>query len=149
MGRLMLRIVPITYRDAAAYVNEHHRHHSAAQGCKFNISVYEDDRMCGVAMAGRPVSRRLDDGYTCEITRVCTDGTANACSKLYGQCCKVAKAMGYKRVITYTLESEQGASLRASNFICDGKAGGTHWTGIRNRGQAIPSEMKVRWHRDL
>ena len=64
---------------------------------------------------------------------------------LYGASCRVAKAMGYKRIITYILESENGASLKASNFVCEGVAGGTHWTGKRNRGQSIPKEMKTRW----
>lgn len=100
-------------------------------------------------MCGRPVSRYLDDGLTCEINRVCTDGTHNACSMLYGACCRVAKAMGYKKIITYTLMSENGASLRASNFTDTGEAGGTHWTGERNRGQEIPCEMKRRWERIL
>lgn len=100
--------------------------------------------MIGCAICGRPVSRHLDDGLTCEINRLCTDGTYNACSMLYGACCRVAKAMGYKLIITYILESENGASLKASNFNCDGVAGGTHWTGARNRGQNIPEEMKIR-----
>ena len=105
--------------------------------------------MVGCAVSGRPVSRYLDDGMTCEINRLCTDGTRNACSILYGASCRVAKAMGYKRVITYILESENGASLKASNFACEGIAGKTHWTGARNRGQAIPNEMKTRWCRLL
>lgn len=101
--------------------------------------------MVGVAVCGRPVSRYLDDGLTCEINRLCTDGTRNACSMLYGACCRVAKAMGYNRIITYTLQSENGASLKASNFTCEGLAGGMHWTGARDRGQSIPKEMKTRW----
>ena len=68
---------------------------------------------------------------------------------LYGASCKVAKAMGYKKVITYILESENGASLKASNFICEGKAGGIHWTGSRNKNQDIPPEMKIRWAKYL
>lgn len=68
---------------------------------------------------------------------------------LYGACCRVAKEMGYKKVITYILESENGASLKASNFICEGLAGGTHWTGKRDRGQDIPREKKTRWVRIL
>ena len=95
------------------------------------------------------MSRYLDDGKTLEINRVCTDGTKNACSMLYGACVRIAKNMGYERVITYTLRSEDGASVKASNFICDGEAGGTHWTGKRNRQQNIPHEMKNRWHIDL
>ena len=68
---------------------------------------------------------------------------------LYGASCRVAKAMGYQKIITYILESEDGASLKASNFICEGRAGGTHWTGARNKGQAIPKEMKQRWCKAL
>lgn len=144
-----MKIKPIPYRQAADYINKNHRHHNAPQGMKWAIGVFNGNDICGVATAGRPVSRKLDDGMTCEITRVCTDGTRNACSFLYGACCRVAKAMGYKRVITYTLESENGASVKAANFKYDGEAGGTHWTGVRDRGQYIPNEMKKRWVRDL
>ena len=145
-----MRIAPITFKSASAYINQHHRHHKATIGCKFCISaVDEAGHLHGVAVCGRPVSRHLDDGLTLEINRVCTDGARNACSMLYGACCRIAKAMGYKKVITYILESENGASLKASNFICEGEAGGTHWTGSRNRGQDIPAEMKTRWGRTL
>lgn len=105
--------------------------------------------MVGCAVCGRPVSRYLDDGRTMEINRLCTDGTRNACSMLYGASCRVAKAMGYKKVITYILETEDGASLKASNFICEGGAGGTHWTGERDKGQDLPKLYKTRWVRDL
>lgn len=145
-----MRIAPITFHKASEYINQNHRHHNATIGCKFCISVIDDDgQLHGVAVCGRPVSRRLDEGFTLEINRVCTDGTRNACSMLYGACCRIAKAMGYKKVITYTLQSEDGASLKASNFICEGQAGGTHWTGSRDRGQSIPFEMKKRWSRCL
>lgn len=145
-----MRIAPITFKEASAYINQHHRHHKATIGCKFCISVVGDDgQLHGVAVCGRPVSRHLDDGVTLEINRVCTDGARNACSMLYSACCRIAKAMGYKKVITYILESENGASLKASNFVCEGGAGGTHWTGSRNRGQDIPAEMKTRWGRML
>ena len=80
---------------------------------------------------------------------MCTDGTYNACSMLYGACCRVAKEMGYKKIITYILESENGASLKASNFTCEGKAGGVKWNGIRDTGQSYPHEMKTRWSRRL
>ncbi len=98
-----------------------------------------------MAVCGRPVSRRFDNGKICEINRLCTDGTYNACSMLYGACARIAKNMGYEKIITYILESESGASLKASNFICEGIAGGTHWTGSRDKGQVIPKEMKQRW----
>lgn len=144
-----MEIRPVTLKQASEFVNKYHRHHKATVGHKFSIGVYDNENLIGVAVCGRPVSRILDDGTTCEINRVCTDGTYNACSMLYGACCRVAKEMGYKRIITYILESENGASLKASNFICDGKAGGTHWTSKRNRNQDIPAELKTRWYRIL
>lgn len=144
-----MEIRPITFKQACFFVNLHHRHHKPTVGCKFCIGVFKDDTMVGVAICGRPVSRYLDDGLTCEINRLCTDGTYNACSMLYGACCRVAKAMGYKKCITYILESENGASLKASNFTCEGTAGGVKWTGVRNKGQNIPHEPKTRWVREL
>lgn len=144
-----MEIRPITLREANDFVVRYHRHHKGTVGHKFSIGVSEGKKLVGVAICGRPVSRYLDNGETLEINRLCTDGTKNACSMLYGACCRVAKAMGYKLIITYILQSENGASLKASNFTCDGIAGGTHWTGARNRGQAIPSEMKTRWSRIL
>ena len=145
----LMEIRPLTLREASEFVNQYHRHHKATVGCKFAIGCYVEDHMVGVAVCGRPVSRHLDDGLTCEINRVCTDGTRNACSMLYGACCRIAKEMGYKKVITYILQSENGASLKASNFQCEGIAGGVKWTGVRDKGQNIPHEMKTRWVKDL
>ena len=145
-----LHVAPITLKDANTYVDMFHRHHKATVGCKFAICVRdENDCLHGVAICGRPVSRYFDDGYTLEINRVCTDMTRNACSMLYGACCRIAANMGYHDVVTYTLQSENGASLKASNFVCEGEAGGKHWTGTRNKGQKIPHEMKVRWRKKL
>lgn len=140
-----MEIRPITLKCASAFVKQHHRHHPPSVGCKFAIGLFEDERMVGCAICGRPVSRHLDDGLTCEINRLCTDGTKNACSMLYGAASRVAKHMGYKKIITYILQSENGTSLKASNFVCEGTAGGTHWTGSRDRNQAIPRELKTRW----
>lgn len=122
-----LRIVPITLKAANAYVAQHHRHNQPTNGHKWSLACYDGDRLCGVAIAGQPIARKLDDGLTIEIRRVCTDGTRNACSILYGACARVAKDMGYKRVITYTLISEGGASLRAAGFTNCGEAGGVSW----------------------
>lgn len=144
-----MEIRPITFRTASDFVNSYHRHHKATVGCKFSLGLFDGEKLVGVAICGRPVSRHLDDGLTCEVNRLCTDGTQNACSMLYGASCRVAKEMGYKKVITYILQSENGASLKASNFVCEGEAGGTHWTGSRDRGQEIPAEMKTRWVREL
>jgi len=142
----MLEIKPIHLRPAREYVKEHHRHNIPPVGGKFAISCYENGRLCGVAICGRPTARRLDNGETLEIYRNCTDGTRNACSKLYAACIRTARGMGYKKVITYTLESEGGASLRAANFFFAGQAGGVAWTGTRKRDYYIsPEEMKNRW----
>lgn len=91
----MLEIKPIDYNTAACYVDEHHRHHKRPIGHKFSIAVYDDDRLCGVAMVGSPVSRYFDDNLTLEVNRVCTDGTRNACSMLYGAAWRAARALGY------------------------------------------------------
>ena len=143
---MSLEIVPIGLKGARAYVAHYHRHNIAPVGGKFAIAVMGDDDLHGVAICGRPVSRHLDDGRTLEIYRNCTDGTRNACSKLYGACLRIARNMGYHRVITYTLESENGASLKASNFTCEGEAGGKAWTGRRERDYYVsPPEKKKRW----
>lgn len=142
----MLIIKPIHLKSAKEYVKQHHRHNIPPVGGKFAISCFDGETLCGVAICGRPTARRLDNGETLEIYRNCTDGTMNACSKLYGACLRIAKAMGYKKVITYTLKSENGASLKASNFLYSGEAGGVAWTGKRKRNYYIsPEEMKNRW----
>lgn len=110
-------MVPISWRTASAFCDEHHRHHKGPRGCKWAIGLADDDgTLRGVALCGRPVARHLDDGLTIEVNRTATDGTANANSALYGACWRIATAMGYERIITYTQEGETGASLKASNF---------------------------------
>lgn len=142
----VLHIEPIDYKTAAEYVDEHHRHHSRPVGHKYSISCWDDDRLCGVAMVGRPVSRYLDDGHTLEVNRLCTDGTKNACSMLYASAWRAARALGYKRIITYTLASEPGTSLRAAGWKCEGISGGKRWTGKRSgRVPDWPEESKMRW----
>lgn len=113
----MLRLRPISLRDANEYVRKYHRHHKPVAGHKFSIGCEADGELVGVIIVGRPVSRYLDDGFTLEVTRLCTNGAKNACSFLYGAAARAAAAMGYKRIITYTLESENGASLRASGWM--------------------------------
>ena len=111
----MLRLRPISLRDANEYVRQHHRHHKPVAGPKFSIGCEADGELVGVIIAGRPVSRYLDDGFTLEVTRLCTNGAKNACSFLYGAAARAAAAMGYKRIITYTLESENGAGRDAGH----------------------------------
>lgn len=142
----MLFIRPVTLKEANCFVKEYHRHNLPTVGCKFAISCYNNEKVCGVAICGRPTARKADNGRTLEIYRNCTDGTKNACSKLYGACVRIAKEMGYAKVITYILESENGASVRASNFVCEGKAGLKGQTGTRQkRYEVAPAEFKTRY----
>jgi hypothetical protein len=122
-----LQIVPTTIEEANAFVTVHHRHHKPVPGCKFALAVAEGDTVRGVALVGRPVARMLDDGWTLEVNRVCTDGARNACSMLYGAAWRVSKALGYRRLLTYTLPEEGGASLRAAGWTLLGLRGGGNW----------------------
>lgn len=113
---MSLEIVPVAFADACAFVQMWHRHHNAPQGCKFCIGVAEGEVLCGVAIVGRPVARLLQDGMTLEVTRTATDGTANANSMLYGAAWRAAKALGYRRLVTYTQAGEAGGSLRGAGW---------------------------------
>lgn len=124
----MLTLCPISLEMANTFIRKHHRHHGAVVGCKFVIAVSDGKRVVGVAIVGRPISRYLDDGWTLEVTRCCTDGTRNACSKLYSACWKATQSIGYKRLITYILSSEHGTSLLASGWTPVGKRGGGSWS---------------------
>lgn len=110
-------IVPVTFRQACAFVTQLHRHHAAPRGHKFSIGLECAGTLVGVAMVGRPVARALDDGRTAEVNRTCTDGTKNANSMLYGAAWRAARGMGYRRLVTYTQEGESGASLRAAGWV--------------------------------
>lgn len=142
----MLDIVPITLKEANAFVEQHHRHHKPTPGHKFSVAASDGERIVGVAIVGRPVSRYLDDGWTLEVNRCCTDGTKNACSILYAAAWRASRAMGYKKLITYVLESEKGTSLKAAGWKCIGKCGGLRWTGKRRpEVDLYPAQMKIRW----
>jgi hypothetical protein len=123
---MTLRIVPITFRQACAYIAAHHRHHKPPRGAKVVVGVRDGSGLVGVATVGRPNARAFDRSplfgdigveLTAEVTRTCTAGAENANSKLYGACRQLAKAMGYDRVITYTEKGESGASLKAAGFV--------------------------------
>ena len=91
----MLDICPVSLKEANAFVAEHHRHHKPVVGHKFSIACTDGEKIVGVAIVGRPVARYLDDGWTLEVNRCCTDGTRNACSMLYAAAWRAARAMGY------------------------------------------------------
>ena len=139
-----LEIVPITLSEANEFVRNHHRHHKPVIGHKFSIAVSDGKSIRGVAIVGRPVSRHLDDGITLEVNRCCTDGIKNGCSKLYSSAWRATRSLGYKKLITYILKSENGASLYASNWRLVGEAGGGSWdTKSRPRVDTHPLQKKL------
>ncbi len=143
---MSLSVVPTTLRGANAFVAELHRHHKPARGCICVLAAHNGERLVGVAIVGRPTARRLQDGATAEVTRLCTDGTRNACSLLYGAAWRAARALGYRRLVTFTLPAEGGGSLRATGWRCVGEAGGGSWSRKgRPRVDAHPLERKLRW----
>ncbi|MEY8500559.1 XF1762 family protein [Enterococcus avium] len=146
--RLIAKFMP--QREAKEYIKENHRHHKPPQGDIFRVAALENEKIVGVVMVGRPVSRMLDDGFTCEVTRLCTDGTTNACSFLYSRAARIAKEMGFKKIITYILETEPGTSLKASGWTNEGEAGGGSWDKpSRKRTDKAPTCKKQRWSKLL
>ena len=143
---MSLTLQPITQREAMEYIRRHHRHHKPPRGWLFGIAVNDGEKVVGVCTVGRPVARMLQDGFTAEVTRCCTDGSKNACSMLYGAAWRAARAMGYRRLVTYTLPEEGGASLRAAGYTLLGTAGGGSWScPSRLRVDTHPLQTKLRW----
>ena len=146
----LLELKPVTLKEANAFVAYYHRHHKPVVGHKFSIGCAENGHLVGVAIVGRPVSRYLDDGKTLEVNRLCTDGTKNACSMLYAAAWRAARAMGYQKIVTYILDTESGASLRAAGWDCAGLTGGKRWTGSRCPVTDLyPAQMKFRYEKQL
>jgi hypothetical protein len=141
-----MTVVPISLEEANDYVDQWHRHHQPVVGHKFSVAVECDSEIVGVAIVGRPVSRVRDDGWTLEVLRCCTDGTSNACSMLYRTCWRAAQAMGYRKLISYTLASEAGGSLRGAGFKLVGQNRGGSWScPSRPRVNKHPLEQKQIW----
>jgi hypothetical protein len=142
-----LRVLPCDFKDAVAFVAQHHRHHKPPVGHKFSLCVAdEQDKVRAVVMAGRPVARHNDDGMTLEVTRLASDGCPNACSCLYGAAWRAAKALGYGRLITYILDTEPGTSLKATGWKCLGQRGGGSWKRpSRLRVDKHPLQKKLLW----
>jgi hypothetical protein len=129
MGVLMgLKLTTLSLDEANAFVRRVHRHHGAVRGYKFALGAVHDGEIVGVAIIGRPTARERDDGLTLEITRLATDGTRNACSFLYGASTRAASALGYVRIGTYILASENGATLRAAGWRQVGETRGRSWS---------------------
>lgn len=142
-----LRACPVTLVEANDFVSAFHRHHPPVVGHKYSIGAIFKNTLCGVVIVGRPVSRHRDDGATLEVTRLCTDGTRNACSFLYGHAARAAFALGYDRIGTYTLPSEGGASLKAAGWRLIGERRSGEWdvpSRPRDR-MKHPTEPKLLW----
>lgn len=156
----MIEIRPTTLREANYYVEQYHRHHGGVVGHKFSLAAYKEKRLIGVAIVGRPTGRFLDNGKTLEVTRLCTDGTRNACSALYSACARHARQLGYDKIITFILQSEPGTSLKAAGWTLEAaKAGRPRWNKQRYENKPVqlslfpkkepPAEYKQRWSKQL
>lgn len=145
----VLHVVPVELAEANKFICEHHRHHAPVQGHRFSLGcITPDGLLRGVCVVGRPVARLAGHPRdVAEVTRLATDGTRNACSILYGAAARACRAMGFRRIQTYTLPSEGGASLRASGWIEEGLAGGGQWkhTDGKPRRTDQPIGPKTRW----
>lgn len=140
---MSLQVIPVKLAEANAFVRGLHRHHGSVVGHKFSLGAQLHGELVGVAIVGRPVARMRDDHFTLEVTRLCTDGTKNACSFLYGACRRAAFALGYRRLGTYILASEDGTSLRAAGWRLVGQVTGRSWdTPSRHRTDKRPPEDK-------
>jgi len=151
-GATKLVLHPVLAKEAKAFVRKHHRTHKVPTGGVFAIGVAREgcNEPCGVAIVGRPLARLLDDGWTLEVTRCCTDGTKNACSMLYGAAWRAARALGYRKLVTYTLVEEGGASLRGAGWRTVGECGGGTWNRkSRPRVDLHPEQKKIRWEREF
>lgn len=158
---MKLKAKPISLTESNIFVAEHHRHHLPVTRDKFRVACEVDGKIVGVANVGNPVARKLCDGYTLEVTRLCTDGTKDVCSFLYSRCARICKEMGYKKIITYILETEDGTSLKASGWHLDKEnAGGVTWN-MPSRPREVeihtlfgtvekyPMCLKQRWCKEL
>ena len=135
---------PMELKEAQDYINTYHRHHKATHRDKFRIAATIDGEVVGVVQVGRPVSRVLDDGNTLEVLRLCTNGEKDVCSFLYSRAARIAKEMGYSKIITYILESENGASLKASGWTCEAdEVGGADWNTPARPREIVASQMSL------
>lgn len=145
-----MEVIPLTIKQANEFIEKYHRHHKKVIGAKFCIGALKNSKLVGVSVVGRPKARMLDNKLTAEITRLCTDGSKNACSFLYSASARIAKEMGYFKIITYILISEKGISLNACGWKNEGVCGGGSWNRkSRIRKDKHPIIKKIRWSKQL
>jgi len=145
---MTFEVMPCTLDESSFFINAIHRHHRAPVGHKFSLACYDYDseKIVGVCTVGRPVSRIEDNGLCLEVNRLCTDGTKNACSFLYSAAWRAAKALGYKRLITYILNTESGVSLTAAGWKLVGESKGGSWScKSRPRIDKHPTQGKLKY----
>ena len=147
-----LELIPLSLKESNLFVTNFHRHNKKVQGAKYSLGASYNDQLVGVAIIGRPVARKLDDGFTAEVTRVCVleDAPKNTNSFLYGRAWRVWQQMGGKRMVTYTLQEESGSSLKAVGWKILGETGGWKegkgWqTRPGREWQPVVGQMKFRW----
>ena len=138
----------VSLREANAFIETWHRHHRPVPGHRFSLAAIKNGVVCGVSVVGRPVARRTCHETVVEVVRLATDGTNNACSKLYGASAREAKRRGFKSIQTFTLPREGGASLRAAGWDCVGETSGGSWGNRPNR-VTDNQEKKMKWVRAL
>lgn len=146
-----LQIVYLELAQANAFVKEHHRHHKMVVGHRFSIGAVQDGALVGVCIVGRPKARKTDQWMTLEVTRLCTDGTHNACSFLYSAAARAGKILGYGRIQTFILMEEPGTSLKAAGWTCEGESKGGDWNQPSRGGRRTdqPHGKKTRWSKSL
>lgn len=142
--------VPLELSAANEFVGKLHRHHDPVHRDKFRVGCAVDGILCGVVQVGRPVSRNLDDGKTLEVVRLCSDGTEDVCSFLYAKAARIAKEMGYEKIITYILIDEPGTSLIAAGWKQEAVTTGGDWSRpSRPRSTTAPTVPKKRFAKIL
>lgn len=142
--------IPLELSAANEFVAKLHRHHDPVYRDKFRVGAVLNGKLVGVVQVGRPVSRNLDDGKTVEVVRLCTDGTKDVCSFLYAKAARIAKEMGYEKIITYILESENGISLKAAGWEQEAVTKGGEWNRKnRPRNTTAPTVPKKRYGKNL
>ena len=147
-----LRVIPLTLRQANEIVAQLHRHHKPVRGHRFSIGAVDDaGNLVGAAIVGRPVARAVDQYLVAEVTRLVTNGTPNACSLLYAAAARACQAMGFERIQTYILDSENGSSLKASGWSKAADVVGRDWNNGNKTGRRTDQPMcdKTRWERVL
>ena len=146
-----MNVVHVELKEANAFVADHHRHHKPVRGHRFSIGLERDGELVGVCIVGRPVARRTDQKMVLEVLRLCTDGTPNACSMLYGAAARAGKVLGYSSIQTFILDEEPGTSLKAAGWSYDGESAGGDWNREHRGGRRTdqPQTKKTRWKREL